>query len=110
MIDARCFELDEEEEDAEAGTATALEVEVIIVLAGEPFEVTTDVITRTLVLLELAELTEELLDDEVSKVIDTSVGLVAEAEDVVEELADEEADLEELAADPEPPPPIMIGN
>lgn len=118
-IEARCFELEEGEGVTDAVTATGLVVEVNRVLAGDPPEVTIDVITRTLALVEVAELTAELADEDVSRLMDLSIGAVAEleaeAEDVAEELADvvaatEEADVEELAAEPEPEPPAMKGN
>ncbi len=114
-MEAKCFEL-EEVGVAEAGTATALVVEDIRVL-DEPPEPTIDVMKRTLALLEVAELTDEPLDEVVSKVMDLRVGVVFEAEgvvEVVEEVADEEAEedeaeVEEPAAAPEPPP-AMMGN
>jgi len=116
-MEAKCFEL-EEVGVAEAGTATALVVEDIRVL-DEPPEPTIDVMKTTLALLEVAELTDEPLDEVVSKVMDLRVGVVFESEgvvEVVEEVADEEAEedeaeveVEEPAAAPEPPP-AMIGN
>lgn len=114
-MEAKCFEL-EEVGVAEAGTATALVVEDIRVL-DEPPEPTIDVMKTTLALLEVAELTDEPLDEVVSKVLDLSFGVVFEAEgvvEVVEEVADEEAEEDEAevdkaAAEPEPPP-AMMGN
>lgn len=125
IFKAKFFEWEEEGDD-EAAATTALVLELNRVL-DDPSEVTTDVMTRTLTLLEVVELMEELADDEVSRVMDLSigVGIEIEDEDVVDELADvvaaakevevkeeeveeEEADAEELAAAPEPP--AMKGN